>query len=117
MADTVGSEKTGQNLERLNKISDKLNAIHFNIQNDKTTKCMEIDTTLGMLEQNINDSQDEVLKEFNQTKKDIAELIQTIESTPDTVITLVNEKKFIVEEAAEEVVRRVMKYRRALKQL
>lgn len=46
-----------------------------------------------------------------------AELIQTIESTPDTVITLVNEKKFIVEEAAEEVVRRVMKYRRALKQL
>ncbi len=46
-----------------------------------------------------------------------AELIQTIESTPDTVITLVNEKKFIVEEAADEVVRRVMKYRRALKQL
>ena len=46
-----------------------------------------------------------------------AELIQTIETTPDTVITLVNEKKFIVEEPAEEVVRRVMKYRRALKQL
>ena len=46
-----------------------------------------------------------------------AELIQTIETTPDTVITLVNEKKFIVEEAADEVVRRVMKYRRALKQL
>ena len=46
-----------------------------------------------------------------------AELIQTIESTPDTVITLVNEKKFIVEETADEVVRRVMKYRRALKQL
>ena len=31
-----------------------------------------------------------------------AELIQTIETTPDTVITLVNEKKFIVEETAEE---------------
>ena len=46
-----------------------------------------------------------------------AELIQTIETTPDTVITLVNEKKLIVEESAEEVVRRVMKYRRALKQL
>lgn len=46
-----------------------------------------------------------------------AELIQTIESTPDTVITLVNDKKFIVEEAAEEVVRRVMKYRRALRQI
>ena len=30
-----------------------------------------------------------------------AELIQTIETTPDTVITLVNEKKFIVEEAAD----------------
>ena len=45
-----------------------------------------------------------------------AELIQTIETTPDTVITLVNEKKLIVEEPADEVVRRVMKYRRALRQ-
>lgn len=44
-----------------------------------------------------------------------AEVIQTVEETPDTVITLMNEKKFIVEESAEEVVRRVMKYRRALK--
>ena len=45
-----------------------------------------------------------------------AEVIQTIEETPDTVITLMNDKKFIVEEAADEVVRRVMKYRRALRQ-
>ncbi len=63
------------------------------------------------------------LTKFNsESKKDgefilNAELIQTIETTPDTVITLVNEKKFIVEESADEVVRRVMKYRRALKQL
>lgn len=45
-----------------------------------------------------------------------AEHIQMIEETPDTVITLMNEKKLIVEEKADEVVRRVMKYRRALKQ-
>ena len=45
-----------------------------------------------------------------------AEIIQTIEETPDTVITLINEKKLIVDESMEEVVRRVMKYRRALKQ-
>lgn len=44
-----------------------------------------------------------------------AEVIQTIEETPDTVITLMNEKKFIVDEPVDEVVRRVMKYRRALK--
>jgi len=43
-----------------------------------------------------------------------ADHIQTIEETPDTVITLMNEKKMIVEEPAEEIVRRVMKYRRAL---
>ena len=63
------------------------------------------------------------LTKFNSDSKEQgefilnAELIQTIESTPDTVITLVNEKKLIVEESTEEVVRRVMKYRRALKQL
>lgn len=44
-----------------------------------------------------------------------AEIIQMVEETPDTVITLMNEKKIIVDEPADEVVRRVMKYRRALK--
>ncbi len=61
------------------------------------------------------------LTRFNSESKKMgkfilnAEVIQTIEETPDTVITLMNEKKLIVEEPAEEVVRRVMKYRRALK--
>ncbi len=43
-----------------------------------------------------------------------AELIETIEQTPDTVVTLMNGKKLIVDEPMEEVVRRVMAYRRAL---
>lgn len=43
-----------------------------------------------------------------------AEIIETIEQTPDTVITLTNGKKLIVEEKMEEIVRRVMTYRRAL---
>lgn len=79
MSDTVGSIKTGQNLERLNKISDKLNAIHYNIQTDKNNKYMEVEGRLNLLEQKMNESQDDVVKEFNQTKKDIAALIQSIE--------------------------------------
>ena len=43
-----------------------------------------------------------------------AEIIETIEQTPDTVVTLINGKKLIVEESMEEVVRQVMMYRRAL---
>ena len=43
-----------------------------------------------------------------------AEIIETIEQTPDTVVTLMNGKKLIVDEPMEEVVRRVMAYRRAL---
>ncbi len=43
-----------------------------------------------------------------------AEIIETIEQTPDTVVTLTNGKKFIIEEKMEEVVRRVMTYKRAL---
>lgn len=43
-----------------------------------------------------------------------AEIIETIEQTPDTVVTLTNGKKYIIEEKMEEVVRRVMSYRRAL---
>ena len=45
-----------------------------------------------------------------------AEIIETIEETPDTVVTLTNGKKLIVDEPMEEIVRRVMKYRRALHQ-
>ncbi|MDU4959901.1 MAG: flagellar FlbD family protein [Sporomusaceae bacterium] len=43
-----------------------------------------------------------------------AELIETIEETPDTVITLTNGKKLIVDEPMDGIVRKVMEYRRAL---
>ena len=45
-----------------------------------------------------------------------AEIIETIEETPDTVVTLINGKKLLVDESMDDIVRRVMKYRRALKQ-
>ncbi len=56
------------------------------------------------------------LRKF-QSKDEIilnAELIETIEETPDTVITLVNGKKIIVEEGSKEIVRKVIEYRREL---
>jgi flagellar protein FlbD len=43
-----------------------------------------------------------------------ADLIQLIESTPDTVVTLTNGQKVVVRESADEVVTRVVDYRRLL---
>jgi len=43
-----------------------------------------------------------------------AELIELIEQTPDTVITLTNGQKMLVNEQPEEIVRRVMQYKRAI---
>ena len=43
-----------------------------------------------------------------------SELIEHIETTPDTVISLTNGQKFVVREAAEEVVNRVIDFRRNL---
>jgi flagellar protein FlbD len=40
------------------------------------------------------------------------ELIQTVEATPDTIITLVNNEKLIVKETAQEVAERFIEYRR-----
>lgn len=40
------------------------------------------------------------------------ELIQTIESTPDTVITLVSNKKFIVKDTPQEIAERFIEYKR-----
>ncbi|MBM3266378.1 MAG: flagellar FlbD family protein [Candidatus Sericytochromatia bacterium] len=42
-----------------------------------------------------------------------AELIETIEATPDTVVTLTSERKYVVRESVDEVVRRVLAYKQA----
>lgn len=43
-----------------------------------------------------------------------ADLIESIEMTPDTVIALTTGQKLVVLEPAEEVVRRVVEFRRAI---
>ena len=43
-----------------------------------------------------------------------AELIETVEETPDTVITLVSGNKVIVEEDMDDIMRLVIEYRRSL---
>ena len=40
------------------------------------------------------------------------ELIQSVEATPDTVITLVSNKKLIVKDKPEEIAERFIEYRR-----
>jgi len=40
-----------------------------------------------------------------------ADLIETIEETPDTVITLANGRKYIVKERAEEIKAKVIEYK------
>ncbi|NOX56309.1 MAG: flagellar FlbD family protein [Planctomycetes bacterium] len=46
-----------------------------------------------------------------------AELIRFIESRPDTYITLTTDERFIVRESVEEVVKRTLAYRRAVRAL
>jgi len=43
-----------------------------------------------------------------------ADLIESIEATPDTVISLTTGQKLVVREPVEEVVRRVVEFRRAI---
>ncbi|MFC1614496.1 flagellar FlbD family protein [Gemmatimonadota bacterium] len=41
-----------------------------------------------------------------------AELVELVESTPDTIISLTTGKKFMVKETVENVVDRIIQYRR-----
>ncbi|HHY70782.1 MAG TPA: flagellar FlbD family protein [Thermoanaerobacterales bacterium] len=41
-----------------------------------------------------------------------AELIETMESTPDTVVTLTTDKKIIVLEKTDEIISKVIQYKR-----
>jgi flagellar protein FlbD len=43
-----------------------------------------------------------------------SDLIEQIESTPDTLITLTNNQKLIVLETADEIVERIRLYRRSI---
>ena len=43
-----------------------------------------------------------------------ADIIQTVESTPDTVITLINNQKMLVRDKAEEVVDKIINYQRTI---
>ncbi len=45
-----------------------------------------------------------------------ADLIETLEVTPDTVITLTNGKKIIVRNSLEEIVRKTIKYKQLCNQ-
>jgi len=39
------------------------------------------------------------------------ELIETVEETPDTIITTINGKKHVVQESIEEIIKKVMEYK------
>ena len=43
------------------------------------------------------------------------DLIESVRSTPDTVITLVDKKVFVVKESIEEITRRVLEYHKSLR--
>ncbi|MBI2885952.1 MAG: flagellar FlbD family protein [Chloroflexi bacterium] len=42
------------------------------------------------------------------------DLIEHIDATPDTVITLINGKKWVVRESIDEIIRRVVEYHRSV---
>ena len=44
-----------------------------------------------------------------------AELVQFLEETPDTVITLLNHEKVVVREPVDELIRRVIEYQRGIR--
>jgi len=41
-----------------------------------------------------------------------AELIKLVEATPDTIITLINNEKYVVAESMDEIIEKVVEYRR-----
>ena len=76
----ASNAKTGENLNRLGKISEKLKNIHSNIASEKYSRYAEVEGKLGALNEKSEECQNEILKNFADTKKEIAELIQMIEN-------------------------------------
>jgi len=43
-----------------------------------------------------------------------ADLIETLESTPDTVVTLTTDKKYVVMEKVDDIIAKVIEYKRRI---
>ena len=55
------------------------------------------------------------LHKFNGTEFVLnASHIEVVDITPDTVITLINSRKYVVRESAEEVIRLTMEYKKEI---
>lgn len=50
----------------------------------------------------------------SQTAYINSDLIEIIEETPDTVITLTTGKKFVVEESAQQIVKKIIEFKRKI---
>lgn len=75
----MSSFKTNQNLDRLSKLSERLNNIHLNIENDKYSKYEEVEVRLANLDEKVIETNESNFKTFNQTKDQISKIIQSIE--------------------------------------
>lgn len=75
----MSSFKTNQNLDRLGKLSERLNNIHMNIENDKYSKYEEVEVRLANLDEKVIETNESNFKTFNQTKEQISKIIQSIE--------------------------------------
>jgi flagellar protein FlbD len=59
-----------------------------------------------------------LLKKINDSPIAVnSDLIQYIEETPDTVITMTNNDKVVVQERMTEIIQRVVHFRRQIRQL
>ena len=75
----MSSFKTNQNLERLGKISERLNNIHLNIENDKYSKYEEVEVRIANLDERMIETNEANFKTFAQSKDQISKIIQSIE--------------------------------------
>ncbi len=46
-----------------------------------------------------------------------AELIRTVEASPDSVVTLINGDRFVVSETPEQIIERAIEYGRSLRRM
>ena len=56
----MSSFKTNQNLDRLSKISERLNNIHLNIENDKYSKYEEVEVRIANLDEKVIETNEQI---------------------------------------------------------
>ena len=95
-------------LNRINKINEKLNNIQYSIKVENNPKNKQIEERLISLDQKNFESQEELMKEFSEAKRELSHLIKEIDQERAQYELIFNETKKYLKDLEKKLISKIL---------